>query len=238
MSVTLTWDQIALRVALAAIASFLIGYNRDERGKSLGIRTTMLVCLAATLAMLQANQLMDTTGKKPDSFVVLDLMRFPLGILSGIGFIGAGAILRKNGMVHGVTTAATMWYVTVLGLLFGGGQLKLALAGTVMALFILWALKRVEMNMPTRRTGFLGLEFKELDPISNLPAPSETEVRGKLESAGYEIRNWNAFYRESTLHSIECELRWPHTGHSHPDTPGPIRELAEIYPLCSLRWRD
>jgi putative Mg2+ transporter-C (MgtC) family protein len=237
MPVTLTWEQIAIRVLLAAIASFLIGYNRDERGKSLGIRTTMLVCLAATLAMLQANQLMDTTGKRPDSFVVLDLMRLPLGILSGIGFIGAGAILRKDGLVYGVTTAATMWFVTVLGLLFGGGQLKLAVASTVLALFVLWVLKWVEMNIPTRRTGFVAMEFAQ----GSLPADSskvkEAEVREKLAAAGYEVRNWNALYRESELSSIECEVRWPQRGHIHPDTPRPIRELSEDYSLCSLRWR-
>ncbi|HEU4636923.1 MAG TPA: MgtC/SapB family protein [Edaphobacter sp.] len=237
MPVTLTWEQIGVRILLAAIASFLIGYNRDERGKSLGIRTTMLVCLAATLAMLQANQLMDTTGKKPDSFVVLDLMRFPLGILSGIGFIGAGAILRKDGLVHGVTTAATMWFVTVLGLLFGGGQLKLGMAGTGVGLFILWVLKRVEMHIPTRRTGFLSLEFREQSTPSTRSRPTETECRGRLESAGYEIRNWNALYRDATLTAVECELRWPQRGHGHPDTPTPIRELAETYPVCSLRWR-
>jgi putative Mg2+ transporter-C (MgtC) family protein len=237
MPVTLTWEQIGVRVLLAAIASFLIGYNRDERGKALGIRTTMLVCLAATLAMLQANQLMDTTGKKPDSFVVLDLMRFPLGILSGIGFIGAGAILRKDGLVHGVTTAATMWFVTVLGLLFGGGQLMLAMTGTVLGLFILWVLKRVETHIPTRRTGFLALDFVPQDLHSGISAQMETEIRGRLESAGYEVRNWNALYRESALSSVECELRWPQKGHGHPDTPQPIRELGQAYPVCSLRWR-
>lgn len=237
MAVTLTWEQIAVRILLAAIASFLIGYNRDERGKSLGIRTTMLVCLAATLAMLQANQLLDTTGKKPDSFVQLDMMRLPLGILSGIGFIGAGAILRKDGLVHGVTTAATMWFVTVLGLLFGGGQLKLALTGTGLALFILWVLKLVEMHIPSRRSGFLALEFKEDVALPRLSPTSEAEIRGRLESVGYEVRNWNALYRQSGLSSVECELRWPQKGHGHPDTPEPIRDLGETYPVCSLRWR-
>jgi putative Mg2+ transporter-C (MgtC) family protein len=237
MPVTLTWDQIAIRVLLAAIASFLIGYNRDERGKTLGIRTTMLVCLAATLAMLQANQLMNTTGKKPDSFVVLDLMRFPLGILSGIGFIGAGAILRKDGLVHGVTTAATMWFVTVLGLLFGGGQLRLALAGTGMAIFILWVLKRVEMHIPTHRTGFLAIEFSENSALPQQEL-TEEELRGKLESAGYDIRNWTAQYYQAGLHSIECELRWPQKGHAHLTTPEEIRALADSTSICSLRWRD
>ena len=237
MPVTLTWEQIAVRVLLAAVASFLIGYNRDERGKALGIRTTMLVCLAATLAMLQANQLMDTTGKRPDSFVVLDLMRLPLGILSGIGFIGAGAILRKDGLVYGVTTAATMWFVTVLGLLFGGGQLKLAMAATGLALFVLWVLKWVEMNIPTRRSGFLALELAEDGAPANLPRPTEAQLREKLALAGYEVRNWTAVYLQSALHSIECEVRWPQTGHRHPDTPSAIRELTGAYPVCSLRWR-
>ena len=63
-----------------------------------------------------------TTGKPTDSFVTLDLMRLPLGILTGMGFIGAGAILKKGDIVLGVTTATTLWFVTVLGLCFGGGQ--------------------------------------------------------------------------------------------------------------------
>lgn len=75
MPLTLNPQQIALRILLALVASFLIGYDRDEHGKTAGIRTTMLVCLAATLAMLQANLLMDTTGKTSGSFVSLDLMR-------------------------------------------------------------------------------------------------------------------------------------------------------------------
>lgn len=85
MTLHLTWEQIAVRLILASIASFIIGLNRDEHGHPAGIRTTMLVCLAATLAMLQVNLLLPVAGKSPSSFVVMDLMRLPLGILSGIG---------------------------------------------------------------------------------------------------------------------------------------------------------
>jgi len=129
MPLAITWEQIALRIALAALASLIIGLNRDEHGHPAGIRTTMLVCLAATLAMLQVNLFLSLAGKLPSSFVVMDLMRLPLGILSGIGFIGAGVIIKNNGNVSGVTTAATIWFVTVLGLLFGGGNLYLGIAG-------------------------------------------------------------------------------------------------------------
>ena len=144
MPLHLTWQQIALRLALASIASLIIGLNRDEHGNPAGVRTTMLVCLAATLSMLQVNLLLTIAGKSPTSFVVMDLMRLPLGILSGIGFIGAGVIIKRDNGVSGVTTAATIWFVTVLGLLFGGGNLYLGIAASLIAFAILWALKVME----------------------------------------------------------------------------------------------
>jgi len=111
-----------VRLACALIAAGIIGYNRGEHGKAAGLRTTLLVCLAAAVAMLQVNALLPLAGRGSDSFVMNDLMRLPLGILTGVGFIGAGAILRRREVVTGVTTAATLWYVTVIGLCFGADR--------------------------------------------------------------------------------------------------------------------
>ena len=69
---------------------------------------------------------------------MMDLMRLPLGILSGMGFIGAGAIFRRGDAVVGVTTAATLWFVTVMGLCFGAGQLPLGAAMLAVGLGVLW----------------------------------------------------------------------------------------------------
>ena len=91
MPFTLTWSDAALRLLCTLIAGVLVGLDRDERGKAAGIRTNVLVCLAASLSMLLANAMLWTSGKNASSFVQLDLMRLPLGILSGMGFIGAGA---------------------------------------------------------------------------------------------------------------------------------------------------
>ncbi len=231
MPVLLTWQQIALRIVLALAASFLIGLDRDEHGKTSGIRTTMLVCLAATLAMLQANQLMASTGKTQDSFVVLDLMRMPLGILTGIGFIGAGAIIRKDGLVHGLTTAATLWYVTILGLLFGGGQLLLAISATIIALFILWFLKHAEKLLSTQRSGTLYLELAE-------EATTESELRDLFHNARFEITQWNPLYQSSTLHSLTCELRWTCKASDQPQTPSAIQHLQQTLPLATLSWKS
>lgn len=158
MPLSLSWQVIALRLGLSVLAGALIGINRGEHGHPAGLRTTLLVCLAAAVAMIQVNLLLNMTGKEGGSFVVMDLMRLPLGILSGMGFIGAGAILRKGDIVRGVTTAATMWFVTVLGLCFGGGQIGLGLAGLILGLLVLWGMKYFENQMNQDRTATFSLE--------------------------------------------------------------------------------
>ena len=232
MPLTLSWEQIALRLLLAAVASFIIGLNRDEQGHPAGIRTTMLVCLAATLAMLQVNLLLPMSGKTNSSFVEMDLMRLPLGILSGIGFIGAGVIVKhEHQLITGVTTAATMWFVTVLGLLFGGGQLRLGVAAFAIALLILWVLKGVEHHIPRERNGTLWLT---LSP----DGPSEQELRSTLEAHG-KITRWHANYEPpNVLCSLECGLKWrAHEGHA-PHTPEEVQQLRSMSGIRTLSWDE
>lgn len=114
------------------MAGSIIGFKRGARGHAAGFRTTILVSLAASVAMIQTNILLSMEGKTPGSFAVMDLMRLPLGILTGVGFIGGGAILKKGDLVTGVTTAATLWLVTVIGLCLGGGQLALGAVTTLL----------------------------------------------------------------------------------------------------------
>ena len=100
-----TWTDIAIRLALSVLAGAVVGLNRGARGHAAGFRTTILVTLAASVAMIQANILLTVNGKTPGSFAVMDIMRLPLGILTGVGFIGAGTIVRKGDLITGVTTA-------------------------------------------------------------------------------------------------------------------------------------
>jgi putative Mg2+ transporter-C (MgtC) family protein len=89
----------------------------------------------APIAMIQTNLLMDANGKPGNSYVVMDLMRLPLGILTGVGFIGAGAIVRKDEFVLGITTAATIWFSTVVGLCIGGGCVSILIGFMVLSAF-------------------------------------------------------------------------------------------------------
>ncbi len=149
------WSDIAIRLALTVLAGAIIGFNRGARGHAAGFRTTILVALAASVAMIQTNILLPMEGKTASTFAVMDLMRLPLGILTGVGFIGGGTILKKGDLVTGVTTAATLWLVTVIGLCLGGGQLALGIVTTVLGVMTLWLLKWVEVMIPRQHRAAL-----------------------------------------------------------------------------------
>lgn len=155
MPLTLDWPSACARFACALLAGAAFGLDRSESGKAAGLRTTILVCLAACVAMLQVNALLEQAGKTPVSFATLDLMRLPLGILTGMGFIGAGAVFRKDGLISGVTTAATLWFVTVIGLCFGGAQYLIGAGASVMGLAVLWGLRAIEHKLERRKAAWM-----------------------------------------------------------------------------------
>ncbi len=178
MPLALDATDVAIRIAACLVAGAIIGLNRGESGKAAGLRTTMLVSLAACLAMLQVNALLAQAGKTAQSFVVLDLMRLPLGILSGVGFIGAGAILRRDGLVTGLTTAATLWFVTVIGLCAGAGQLALAALATVIGFAILTGAKALERRLPHTRRAWMSID----EPPGMGDAPRTQDVLERLRA--------------------------------------------------------
>lgn len=202
MRLALTWPEIALRLLCALAAGALIGLNRSEHGRAAGLRTSILVCLAACVAMLQVNLLLPLAGRPSDSFVMNDLMRLPLGILSGMGFIGGGAIVRRDNFVVGVTTAATLWFLTVIGLCFGGGQVVLGLVGAALAFFVLTVLKLVEKRTKEDR-------HAKLRVVSGTGGPDENEIRDILRNDGFRISS-AAFASAGPAGESEltCELHW------------------------------
>ncbi|WP_349510110.1 MgtC/SapB family protein [Bradyrhizobium sp. NAS96.2] len=155
---------------MTVLASAIIGFDRGARGHAAGLRTTILVGLAASLSMIQANLLLSLDGKGSGSFAVMDLMRLPLGILTGVGFIGGGTILKKGDLVTGVTTAATLWLITVIGLCLGGGQLALGCVATAIGVVTLSVLKWVDVSIPRRHRAALTVSCEaNFDVIDVLP---------------------------------------------------------------------
>lgn len=227
---TLTAEEIAVRLVLTLLSGALIGVNRSEHGTSAGLRTTILVCLAASASMLQVNLLLGLAGRHPDSFVMLDLMRLPLGVLTGMGFIGGGAILRRGNIVMGVTTAATLWFVTVMGLCFGAGQIGLGLTLTAIGCFVLWFLKWAERWIPQDRRASLSV-------LAGEDGPDEAEIRRRVTASGFQVVACTVTYFEPRRQrSLHCELQWRGTSAEAP-TPPFVAELAKRPGTLRLRWR-
>ena len=116
---------IIIKILASVIAGFLIGYEREHSGKSVGIRTLSLICLGSTLFCLMSPTIFGG-----------DNSRVVAQIVSGIGFLGAGIIFKNGDEVHGLTTAATIWATAAIGALIGTGLYVEAAIGTFMILIV------------------------------------------------------------------------------------------------------
>jgi putative Mg2+ transporter-C (MgtC) family protein len=211
-----TWNDIAIRLLLTFVAGAAIGLDRESSGHAAGLRTTILVGLAACLATIQANLLLSAIGKSADSFSRMDVLRFPLGILTGVGFIGGGAIFKRGDLVTGVTTAATLWVMTAIGLAFGGGQIALGSTGTAIAFVTLWALKRLDARIPRERRAILS--------IVRTPNDAPLDLEGRIARLGYRARFVKKVQRVGQDHSVvSYEIRWRRS-----ETPDPPTDLLEF----------
>jgi putative Mg2+ transporter-C (MgtC) family protein len=225
----LHWTAIGLRLLLTVIAGTILGMERSKTGHPAGLRTTLLVTLAASIAMIQMNLLINTNGKPGNSYVVMDLMRLPLGILTGVGFIGAGAIVRKDELVLGITTAATMWFATVVGLCMGGGQLVLGCVSTLIGFFVLWALRPFERRMER-------FQLANLTLIVADGQLSAQQLRAKLEAARFHVKSFSLIHAVSEhREEFQCEVRWP-AAKGDSDPPAVLATLQHLPGIIELRW--
>ncbi len=138
-----------LRLAVAAALGSLIGLDRQRFDKAAGLRTHMLVSVGSALVMIVSAYGFDpvlSPGR-----VTLDPSRVAAQVVSGVGFLGAGAILQRKKAVHGLTTAAGVWAVAAIGLAAGGGLFVAATAATVLMLLILSTFKPLEQRISGHR---------------------------------------------------------------------------------------
>jgi putative Mg2+ transporter-C (MgtC) family protein len=137
----LSAGEIVLRIVLAAVLGGAIGAEREIREREAGLRTHMLVSVGAALFTLVSAYAWQDFGFSLQSGVTLDPTRISAQIVTGIGFLGAGAIIRQGLSVRGLTTAATLWVVAAIGLASGAGYYWAAVVTTALVLVSLWPLR-------------------------------------------------------------------------------------------------
>jgi putative Mg2+ transporter-C (MgtC) family protein len=174
---------IVARLLAATLIGSLIGFERTFHGRPAGFRTHSLVCVSSALLMLvtvQQSQWM--TGVPMDS-IRTDPTRMAQGIMTGIGFLGAGVIFREGLTVRGLTTAASIWMTAAIGILVGIGSHFTAMVGALLTLTILSMFRIIEGRLPSEVYAHHVLRLERDRPID------EKELRTQLKSHGFSIAN-------------------------------------------------
>ena len=133
----------AFRLVLALILGSVIGLERERKGGMAGLRTHILVCLGSSLIMLTSIHIYNTFHEG----AAVDPARIAAGVVTGIGFLGAGTIIRSAEGVRGLTTAASVWVSAAIGLAVGCGYISAAVVTTVISYLVLSLLKKLEKEI-------------------------------------------------------------------------------------------
>jgi len=175
--------EMGFRMAAALAAGGLIGLERSHRGRPAGFRTHALVCLASTLLMFITAYEGHWFPRDAAARVVLDPTRMAQGIMTGIGFVGAGAIIKEGFTVRGLTTAASIWITAAIGILTGVGFYFAALVGTVLAIGTLSTFRWIEARLPTETYANFMVRF------SRDAAMPEPELLKAVTGHGFSVHN-------------------------------------------------
>jgi putative Mg2+ transporter-C (MgtC) family protein len=162
---------VVLRLVVAAVLGGAIGIERELRDREAGIRTHLLVSLGSALFTIVSAYAFHSFLASGATVVRADPTRIAAQIVTGIGFLGAGAIIREGLSVRGLTTAATLWVVAAIGMACGAGWYWAALVTTALTLFALWPLRRlayrpIERMKPEEER--ITVELKEGQPVGPL----------------------------------------------------------------------
>ena len=196
---TLDWKEQLLRLGLAALLGGIIGIERQFREQEAGLRTHMLVAVGAALfTIVSAFGFHDVLETGNGAFVRLDPSRIAAQIVSGIGFLGAGAIIRQGLSIRGLTTAATLWIVAAIGMACGAGTYGAALIATVLVMIMLWPLRYVGRLLDRERVHRLDVDLT----ASGSP-------RVVVEAAEQLGARLNSFELSTDERSLEVKLHLP-----------------------------
>ena len=174
---------ILMHLGLSVLAGGLIGLERTYHGRPAGFRTHTLVCTASTLLMLLTVYQWELLKGAPLETVRVDPTRMAQGIMTGIGFLGAGVIMKEGLTVRGLTTAASIWITAAIGVLIGIGFYFPAVVATLVTLGTLSLFRWIEAIMPTLYYARLNVRFKRQE------TPAESELRDLISQQDFSVAN-------------------------------------------------
>lgn len=176
--------EMVLRLLAALLAGAMIGYERSYHGRPAGFRTHTLVCTASSLLMLVTVYEAHWVRAAADS-IRLDPTRMAQGIMTGIGFVGAGAIIKEGLSVRGLTTAASIWITAAIGILAGIGFYFPLAVSVIITVGVLSLFRQIEARIPTQAYYYFDVRFARTTSMT------EDALRTLIERHGFSIANFS-----------------------------------------------
>lgn len=198
----LTVKEILVRIFLALLIGGIIGYEREVQNRAAGFRTHILVCLGATIVSLLQIDIgnkaieMIEVNKNLAEVIKVDYGRLGAQVITGVGFIGAGAIIHTKGSIKGLTTAATLWIVACLGLTIGMGGYLISIFSTILIFITLVFLKKIEDKFISKNVTIV-LEVRYLDN-ENI----KNEIDNLLERKKIKIKKIECYYSRNNNNEV------------------------------------
>jgi putative Mg2+ transporter-C (MgtC) family protein len=223
----LNWDEELLRLAIAAGLGGAVGLERELREREAGLRTHLVVCVGSALFTLVSAYGFHAFMVNGGNLVRTDPTRIAAQIVSGIGFLGAGAIIRQGFSVRGLTTAATLWLVAAIGMACGAGYYVPALLATGIALFTLGPLRILSYRVVRRfrpQTERLLVEI----PAGGSPAP----VIDVIERHAGRVVSMEVT-QEGDRRSVVLDVQLNQSA-----APFVVAGVADIDGVLEVRWED
>ncbi len=213
------------RLLIAMALGGLVGIERQTRGRSAGLRTNILVCLGSAAIIVAFQKLSLEIHVGAESTIRMDPARAAAGVITGIGFLGAGTIIKSKNFVRGLTTAASIWVVSAIGVTAGLGEYVIAVFLTLLVLITLYVLHR----LPISSDQYYSLQLKWHGDLGLL-----NEVTEQLRQEGVHITNHSLIRQPNTG---KCEvilrLRQRKSGHDNPI----IDKLQADERFDEIAWR-
>ena len=224
---TLEWPHVLLRLSVAAVLGGAIGMERELRERQAGLRTHLVVCVGSALFTLVSAYGFHEFLVSGGSLVRTDPTRIAAQIVSGIGFLGAGAIIRQGLSVKGLTTAATLWLVAAIGMAAGAGYYSAALFATAGALLTLGPLRIVAYKIVRRYRPEVDRLLVEIPAGGSPGAVLEAIERRGGRVVSLEI----AQEGDRRSMAVDVELRGI-------DAPLVVADVGEIDGVLEVRWTE
>jgi len=195
---------LLVRILVGSCLGGVIGYERDRHGRPAGLRTHMIVALASATFMVISTRFVYLQHYAKEDLVNVDASRIAASIVTGIGFLAGGAIMRTGITVQGLTTAAALWLVAAIGMASGAGMFAIAVFVTVVGVIALTVMRRFEDkdDRISRRRVFLVLGAEG----------SVGEISSKLSEIGASVSalEYDRHVADKTL-TVTLDVRFPHT---------------------------